>query len=222
MFLNDDDIVSILLTFRLAILTTLLSLFLSLVTGYITVHIKYNFIRGALNSILSLPLILPPTVLGFYLLMFISYNGVLAQLGLPAFAFTFTGLLISSIIYSFPFIYLPILQGFEDSLSLIEDLKMLGLPTYKILFYALPMHKIQSVFYGFMICFAHTIGEFGVVLMVGGNIQGETKVVSISMYEAVEVLDYSRANHLAFLLLIISFVLIVLIGSLNSRKRFVC
>ncbi len=180
--------------------------------------------KVGVEAVVALPLVLPPTVLGFYLLLAMAPQGWLGELwmqltGSPL-AFTFSGLVIASIFYSLPFVVQP-LQGAFESMGrpLMEAAWTLGSPPWKTFFNTvLPVCR-----HGFLtatvLSFAHTMGEFGVVLMVGGNIPGETRVVSIAIYDEVEAMAYGEAHRLSLLLLAFSFAVLLLVYWQNRRWR---
>ena len=165
---------------------------------------------------MALPLVLPPTVLGFYLLIGLSPSGPIGSLsssvGLGALAFTFPGLVIGSVLYSMPFVVQPLQDGFRNvGVSRLEAASVLGAsPLDRFFTVAVPLARSAFVTAS-VLGFAHTLGEFGVVLMIGGNIPGETQVVSIAIYDHVEMLDYSKAHFLSGVLLLLSFLILTLV-----------
>jgi molybdate transport system permease protein len=169
-----------------------------------------------------LPLVLPPTVLGFYALMAMGPRGWLGRAWQSVFghglAFTFTGLVLASIVYSFPFAVQPLMASFESlDRRLLDASAVLGAsPVRTFLRVALPL-SFPGVLTAVVLSFAHTLGEFGVVLMVGGNLPGITRTVSIDIYDRVEALDYSGAHQTALLLLLISFVVLSIVYGVNRR-----
>ncbi|WP_131667525.1 molybdate ABC transporter permease subunit [Psychrobacter pygoscelis] len=174
-----------------------------------------------LMGVIAMPLVLPPTVIGFYLLLLMSPSfGVghwLARHNISALAFTFEGLVIGSIIYSLPFYIQPVYAQFlripksvTEMAQLLESSRLRRFMTV-----ALPQAKV-GIILGSLISFAHTIGEFGVVLMIGGSIAGETKVVSIAIYEQVESLNYEAAHTMSLVLIILGMVMVSLIASVNK------
>ncbi|MCL4127186.1 UNVERIFIED_CONTAM: hypothetical protein GTU68_037217 [Idotea baltica] len=171
-----------------------------------------------------MPLILPPTVLGFYLLLLLGPNGPLGGLmqflGAQPLAFTFTGLVIGSMIYSLPFVVQPLISAFSSvSQRQLEVAATLGAtPLDQILTVAIPLAR-PGLITAAVLGFAHTIGEFGVVLMIGGSIPGETRVLSIAIYEHVESLQYAQAHWLSAGLLVLSFMLLVSVYAINRQFR---
>jgi molybdate transport system permease protein len=175
-----------------------------------------------LEAIVALPLVLPPTVLGFYLLVAFGSRGFLGQFWLALFghslAFTFEGLVVASAIYSLPFAVQPLLASFESvDPKLLQASAVLGASRWRTFWRVVLPLSLPGVVTSIVLTFAHTLGEFGVVLMVGGNLPGITQTVSIAIYDRVQALDYSAANHLALILLLISFVVLSLVYSLNRR-----
>lgn len=177
-----------------------------------------------LMGIIALPLVLPPTVIGFYLLLLLSPNvGIgrwLAEHNISPFIFTFEGLVIGSIIYSLPFYIQPVYAQFlRIPPSVIEVAHLLETSRLRrFTKVALPQARV-GIILGSLISFAHTIGEFGVVLMIGGSISGETKVVSIAIYEQVEALNYEAAHMMSGILIIIGMVMVALIATVNKLNQ---
>ncbi|MGE4420456.1 MAG: molybdate ABC transporter permease subunit [Sulfurimonas sp.] len=208
------------LTFELAAITTLILLCIGIPLGYYLSQTKSKF-KPALEAIVSMPLVLPPSVLGFYLLLaFSPKNSFGAWLdesfGLRL-VFSFEGLIVASIIFSLPFMVHPIQSGFSAlSKSLQEASYILGKSKFQTLWFVLLPNIKTSLLTGAVITFAHTVGEFGVVLMIGGNIAGETKVASIAIYDEVEALNYGLANQYALTLFIISFVILLFVYAINK------
>ncbi len=178
--------------------------------------------RVPVSSLVTLPLVLPPTVLGFYLLVLMGPHGPLGQLtralGLPTLAFTFTGLLIGSIVYSLPFAVQPIVHAFDAigrrPMEVAASLR--ARPIDAFFSVALPLAR-PGVLTATILTFAHTIGEFGVVLMIGGNIPGQTRVVSTLIYGHVEAMEYAQAHVLAAGMVVFAFV--VLLGLSLMQRR---
>ena len=162
---------------------------------------------------MALPIVLPPTVLGFYLLLAFGYAKDIVPL-----AFTFEGLVIASLFYSLPFVVQPLQQAFADvGRGPMEAAATLGASKLDAFFTVISPLAIRGYVSALVLGFAHTVGEFGVVLMVGGNIPGETRLLSISIYEAVETLDYGRAHVLSGMLLLFSFAVLSTLFLLNRR-----
>ncbi|RUM58915.1 MAG: molybdate ABC transporter permease subunit [Persephonella sp.] len=217
----EDFITTLYITFKLAILTTIFLLLIGLPLAYILSFKKPPF-KTLWESIITVPLVLPPTVLGFYLLILFSSDSFIGKLINRIFnteiLFTFKGILIASIIYSLPFMVQPIQNGFKSlNKSLIEASYTLGKSEIETLFKVLIPNIKVSILTAIILTFAHTVGEFGVVLMVGGGIPGETLVASISIYNEVEALNYSTAHKYAFILLLISFISILSVNFLANK-----
>ena len=200
------------LTLHLALVTTAILLVLSPPLAWWIARTESR-LRPVAEAVVALPLVLPPTVLGFYLLLILAPAGPLgavAQIvaGAPL-AFTFTGLVIGSIIYSLPFVTGPLTSAFRTTdTHILEAAASLGAsPAMRFLRLVLPLHRRALVAAG-VLGFAHTVGEFGIVLMIGGNIPGETRVLSIALFDRVEMLDYAGAHAIAALLLAFSLVVL--------------
>jgi molybdate transport system permease protein len=174
------------------------------------------------ESIVAMPLVLPPTVLGFYLLVAMGSNGPLGKLWISWFghtlAFTFSGLVVASVLYSLPFAVQPLAAGFESvDRRLLDAAAVLGAGRWRTFREIILPLSIPAVITAAVLSFAHTLGEFGVVLMVGGNIPGVTRTVSIDIYDRVQSLDYGSANRLAIALLFISFAVLTTIYAANRK-----
>jgi molybdate transport system permease protein len=210
----------LILTFRLAFITTVLLLFISIPLAYWLAYTKSKF-KPIAETLVSMPLVLPPTVIGFYLLIAFSPSNAFGNwldnwLGLRL-VFSFEGLIIASIIYSLPFMVHPIQSGFSNlSKSLIEMSFVLGKSKMTTLFKVLLPNIRHSLLTGIVLAFAHTIGEFGVVLMIGGNIPGKTKVASIAIYDEVESLNYSDANMYSIILFALTFSILLIVYLING------
>jgi len=213
----------ILLTLKLAFLTTII-LFLLSIPLAAWLSRKTNIFKTIAQVFVSLPLVLPPTVIGFYLLIAFSpanaFGKFLEQYFDTRLVFSFGGLLIGSIIYSLPFMVHPIQSGLAAlPSSLHEASYSLGKSKRQTLFKVLLPNIKPSLLTGIVLTFAHTIGEFGVVLMIGGNIPGKTKVASIAIYDEVEALNYHNANWYALILLVLSFVILFVMYLFNRRME---
>jgi molybdate transport system permease protein len=196
------------ITFKLAFITTVLLLILGFPISIVLAFKKFRF-KTIVETLIALPLVLPPTVLGFYFLIF---------LGKINLAFSFEGLVIASIVYSLPFMVQPIHSALVNfPKNLIEASYTLGKSKLETFFKVIIPNIKSSIITSIVLTFAHTVGEFGVVLMVGGSIPGETKVASIAIYEEVEALNYSLANKYALVLVAISFITIFLVYLLNKK-----
>ncbi len=216
--LTSADYATLFLTFQVASSTTLLLLFFGTPLAWWLVRTQSKY-KGIINAIVALPLVLPPTVLGFYLLIILGKHGIIGQLttqlGLGTLPFTFAGLVISSCLYSLPFVLQPLQTAFSAigsrPLEAAATLRASPLDT----FFSVVMPLSTSGFLtATVLGFAHTVGEFGVVLMVGGNIPDKTRVVSVQIYNHVEALEYSQAHWLAGGLLLFSFCILWLLYSI--------
>ncbi|UZJ41008.1 molybdate ABC transporter permease subunit [Prosthecochloris sp. SCSIO W1101] len=217
------DVQPFLLSFRLAAITTVM-LFIICVPLAWKLSQTRSRSKPFVEALVSMPIVLPPTVLGFYLLVFLSDRSPLGGfikevLGLDL-VFTFEGVLVASCIYSFPFMLQPLQSGMEQvPVKLLEASYTLGKSEVHTLFHVILPNIKPSLLTGLIITFAHTVGEFGVVLMVGGSIQGETRVASIAIYELVELLDYRTAHIYSLILIAFSFIVLMSVYILNHRKR---
>lgn len=221
-FLPADLWQALWLTLQLAATTALLLLLIGIPLAYWLSRSRSRVV-GLLETIISLPIVLPPTVIGFYLLVAMSPQSGAGRLWLDAtgtnLAFTFTGLVIGSLVYSLPFAVQPFMQGFRSIRSeLVEAGAALGASAWPR-FWAIVLPETRgAVAVGATLSFAHTIGEFGVVLMLGGNIPGETRVASIALYDETQKLNYSLAHSYAGVLLLISFLLLFVITFVQRRS----
>ena len=219
--MEDSFFQTMKLTFELAGITTLILLFIGIPLGYFLSQTKSK-LKPVIETLVSMPLVLPPSVLGFYLLLAFSPKNSFGSWLEDTFdlrlVFSFEGLVIASVIFSLPFMVHPIQSGFSSlSKSLKEASFILGKSRLETLLYVLLPNIKPSLLTGIVISFAHTVGEFGVVLMIGGNIAGETKLASIAIYDEVEALNYDLANQYAFTLFIISFVILLFVYMINKK-----
>lgn len=209
------------LTFKLALVTTLILLVISIPIAYWLAYTKSKS-RFVFETIVTLPLVLPPSVLGFYLLVSFGRNTPVGKFLYENFdiylPFSFTGLVIGSIIYSLPFMVNPIQSGFQNlSASLREASWTLGKSSFETLVKVLLPNIKPSILTGVVLSFAHTVGEFGVVLMIGGNLDS-TRVASIAIYDNVNNMDYTAAHQYALVLLVVSFVMLAFVYLSNRRS----
>jgi len=209
------------LSVRLAVLVVAILLVAAVPLAY---WLSQTAWRGKflVESVISLPLVLPPTVLGFYLLVAMGANGWLGKVWLDWFghtlAFTFTGLVVASLLYSLPFAVQPLVLAFESvDPQLLAAAAVLGASRWRAFRKVLLPLSVPGIVTAAVLSFAHTLGEFGVVLMVGGNIPGVTRTVSIDIYDHVQSLDYAAANRMAVALLLISFAVLSTIYAMNRR-----
>jgi len=216
----------LILTLKLALITTLLLLVVSIPLAYWLAYAKTR-IKPIIEALVSMPLVLPPTVLGFYLLVAFSPSNAFGHwldewLGLRL-VFSFEGLVVASVLYSLPFMVHPIQSGFTHLPDSLKDASyVLGKSKITTLFKVLLPNIKPSLLTGIVLAFAHTIGEFGVVLMIGGNMPGKTKVASIAIYDEVESLNYGAANTYSMILFAVTFIILLMVYLLNGGylKRF--
>lgn len=215
------DFGPLILTFQLAFVTTLILLMVATPLSYWLAQ-STSRIKPIIETLVSMPLVLPPTVLGFYFLVAFSPGNAFGSwlnewLGLKL-VFSFTGLVIASVIYSLPFMVHPIQSGLASiPKSITEASYILGKSKLQTLLkIQLPNIK-TSLLTGIVLSFAHTVGEFGVVLMIGGNIPGKTKVASIAIYDEVEALNYSAANTYSLILFVITFLILLAVYLINGK-----
>jgi len=220
--LTPADLDTLLLTFKVASIATLLMLLLGTPLAWWLARTRSAW-KGIINAVVALPLVLPPTVLGFYLLVLMGPAGAVGKLtnwlGLGTLPFTFAGLVVASVLYSLPFVVQPLQTSFtmigEQPLEAAATLRASPLDTFFSV--VVPLAK-PGFLTAAILGFAHTVGEFGVVLMVGGNIPDKTRVVSVQIYNHVEALEYNEAHWLAGGLLLFSFsVLLVLYTALKTQ-----
>ena len=222
-FFGASTLEAILVTLKLAFITSGVLLFIALPLAWFLANWQSKA-KPFIMSVLALPLVLPPTVLGFYLLVAFSPQSALGQgwqsLTGSNLAFSFEGLVLGSVIYSLPFALQPLYSGFSQLDNRYLDVaKTLGFSaTEAFMKIVLPLSKAPIVV-ALGLSFAHTIGEFGVVLMIGGNIPGETQVLSIALYEQVEALEYDSAHNLSIALLVFSFLMLAALYRFNGTTR---
>ncbi|MEA3276910.1 MAG: molybdate ABC transporter permease subunit [Pseudomonadota bacterium] len=219
--LTDGDLAALWITLRLATVTTLILLLVGTPLAWWLARTRWRF-KFLLEAVVALPLVLPPTVLGFYLLIALGprgpVGGLMEALGGRPLAFTFSGLVVGSVFYSLPFVVQP-LQGAFAALGrrpLEVAATLRASPLDRFFSVAVPLAR-PGFLTAAVLGFAHTVGEFGVVLMIGGNIPGETQVLSIAIYDHVESLEYGHAHVLAGGLLLLSFLMLMAVYALNRR-----
>lgn len=221
MMLGANDFAAIRLTLELAVVTTAILLVVGTPIAWWLARTR-SIWKGVVGAVVALPLVLPPTVLGFYLLVALGPNGPIGQLtqslGLGLLPFTFAGLVVGSVLYSLPFVVQPLQNAFEAigerPLEVAATLRAGALDTFFSV--VLPLARPGFVTAA-ILGFAHTVGEFGVVLMIGGNIPERTRVVSVQIYDHVEALEYTEAHWLSAGMLVFSFVVLFALYSRKSR-----
>lgn len=219
--LGPQDWQAIEVTFRLCLYTTLILLVIATPLSWWLAAGRSN-VRTAVQALVALPLVLPPTVLGFYLLVALGPRGfvgsTLEDIGLTHLAFSFEGILVASVLYSMPFAVQPLHEAFSHlGRRPVEVASALGANAVdRFLTVVLPLTRGGFVV-AFTLTFAHTLGEFGVILMLGGSIPGETKVLSVLIYDHAEALNYDAAHRLSFGLLVFSFLTLFVVYAINRR-----
>ena len=221
MILAEQDLTALWVTLKLASISTLILIVIGTPVAWWLARSRWRF-KAVVEAVIALPLILPPTVLGFYLLLALGPEGPIGKIvdffGGSPLAFSFSGLVIGSVFYSLPFVVQPLQNGFSSlGQRPLEVAATLGAsPLDQFFTVAIPMAKSSFITAG-VLGFAHTLGEFGVVLMIGGNIPGSTQVASIAIYDHVETLEYAQAHALAGCLLLLSFVMLLVVYGANRR-----
>ncbi|MCV2403850.1 molybdate ABC transporter permease subunit [Marinomonas sp. C2222] len=223
MQLSPEDIGAIWLTLKLASVVTVLLIIMGTPLAWWLAR-THSWLKGPINAIVTMPLILPPTVLGFYLLILLGPNGMvgqtLEQLGLSALPFSFNGLVIASMLYSLPFVIQPLQNTFaaigNKPLEAAATLRASPLESFFTVVLPLAKHGYLSAA---VLGFAHTVGEFGVVLMIGGNIANETQVISVQIYDHVEALEYDQAHTLSLIMIVFSFLVLTLLYKTKKRQK---
>ena len=213
------NIEALLLSARLALCVSAILFVLGVPLAYWLAYSRWRW-KFLLEAVVALPLVLPPTVLGFYMLLAMGPRGALGKMWFAAFgqglAFTFAGLVIASVLYSLPFAVQPLVASFETiDRKLLHASAVLGAGRLRTFFRIILPLSIPGIITALVLSFAHTLGEFGVVLMVGGNIAGVTRTVSIDIYDRAQSLDYASASRTALVLLMISFVVLSAVYGIN-------
>ncbi|QID19500.1 molybdate ABC transporter permease subunit [Nitrogeniibacter mangrovi] len=220
--MHADDLAAIWLTLKLATVVTVLLLIVGTPIAWWLARTRSIF-KGAIGAVVALPLVLPPTVLGFYLLITLGPHGPVGRLteslGLGVLPFTFPGLVVASVIYSLPFVVQPIQNAFEaiGERPLEAAATLRAGPWDAFWSVAVPLAR-PGFITGAILGFAHTVGEFGVVLMIGGNIPEKTRVVSVQIYDHVEALEYAQAHWLAGAMVVFSFLVLMALYTLNRGR----
>jgi molybdate transport system permease protein len=221
--MDQDFIDTLLLTAKLAGLTTAILFVIGFPIAYLLAYKRFP-LKALVEALISMPMVLPPTVLGFYMLIAYSpqnaFGRFLSEYFNVRLAFSFGGVLIASVLFSLPFMIQPLQNGLTSiPKSLREASYTLGKSEYSTFARVLIPNMIPSIITAAAMTFAHCIGEFGVVIMVGGNIPGETRVASIAIYDEVQAMNYQTANQYSFILFIISLLILTMIYSINGKKK---
>ena len=223
MSMTGADLAAVALTLRLAGLTMLLLLVIGTPIAWWLVRTRSR-LKAAVAAVVALPLVLPPTVLGFYLLVAMGPQGPVGRitqaLGLGLLPFTFGGLVVASVLYSMPFVVQPLQQAFAaiDEATLEAAATLRAGPWDRFFAVVVPLAR-PGFLTAAVLGFAHTVGEFGVVLMIGGNIPGQTRVISVQIYDHVEAMEYASAHALSGAMLAFSFVVLLLLYAFNPVRR---
>jgi len=220
--MTSEDLLAVWLTVKLASITTVILLIIATPIAWWLAHTR-SIWKGPVAAVVNLPLVLPPTVLGFYLLLLMGPDGPVGQftefLGLGRLPFTFWGLVVGSVVFSLPFSVQPILNAFEAMGARPMEVAATLRASFTDRFFSV---AIPLAWPGFLtaivLTFAHTVGEFGVILMLGGNIPGETQVVSVAIYNHVEAMDYGPAHLLAGGMVAFSFLVLLALNALGRRR----
>jgi molybdate transport system permease protein len=215
------NIEALLLSVRLALCVSAILFVIGVPVAYWLAYSQWRW-KFLFEAVVALPLVLPPTVLGFYMLLAMGPRGPLGKLWHAAFghglAFTFAGLVIASVLYSFPFAVQPLIVSFETvDRKLLDASAVLGASRMRTFRRVILPLSLPGIVTALVLSFAHTLGEFGVVLMVGGSLEGITRTVSIDIYDRVQSLDFDGAGRTAFLLLVISFAVLSMVYGINRR-----
>ena len=221
--MSEDFINTLLLTGKLAGWTTTILFIIGFPIAYLLAYQRFWF-KSLVEAIISMPMVLPPTVLGFYMLVAYSpqnaFGGFLEKYLDVRLAFSFEGVLLASVVFSLPFMIQPLQNGLTAiPVSFREAAYTLGKSKTETFFKVLIPNMIPSIVTALAMTFAHCIGEFGVVIMVGGNMPGETRVASIAIYDEVQALNYDVANQYSLVLFLISLAILTLIYSINGKKK---
>ena len=223
--LSPQDATALWITFKLALISTSILLVLCAPVAWWLAHTQWRG-KTVIEALVMLPLVLPPTVLGFYLLLLLGpqgwVGGSLEALGFNHLAFSFTGLVIGSMIYSLPFVMQPLTNAFQAAGGRVLEVAatLRASPVDRFFSIILPLSK-RGFLTAAVLSFAHTLGEFGVIIMVGGNIPGQTQVASIAIFNHVESMDYTSAHTLSAILVALSFSMLLMVFALNRKFKVV-
>jgi len=220
--IQNLDFLPFILSFKLALLTTVILFIISIPLAWYLSQTQSKY-KPFFESITALPLVLPPSVLGFYILVMLSTNSPIGVFFEDVFdiklIFNFTGLVVASCIYSLPFMVQPLQGGFESlPKNILEASYVAGKGTVETIFRVVLPNIKPALLTALIITFAHTVGEFGVILMVGGSIPGETKVASVAIYEMVEIMDYTAAHIYSAIMVFMSFSVLLVVYIFNAKQ----
>jgi len=221
--MDELNFTPFLLSFKLAFTVTIILLVIGIPFAWYLSRTKSK-IKPVIEALTALPIVLPPSVLGFYLLVILSTSSPIGKFFWEYFnmklVFSFEGLVVASCIYSFPFMIQPLQNGFENiDKNIIEASYLSGKGTIMTLFKVILPNMKDSLLTAIIITFAHTVGEFGVVLMVGGSIPGKTEVASVAIYDFVEMMDYEKAHIYSAIMLVISFLVLFAVYFINHKNK---
>ncbi|EHQ52624.1 molybdate transport system permease protein [Ectothiorhodospira magna] len=223
--ISDNDLTALWITLKLAFISTSILMVLCAPLAWWLAHTRWRG-KVMIEALVAMPLVLPPTVMGFYLLILLgprgAVGGFLEDIGVGHLAFTFTGLVIGSMIYSLPFVVQPLQNAFAATGGRVLEAAatLRASPLDRFFTVVLPLAR-RGILTAAVLSFAHTLGEFGVILMIGGNIPGQTQVASIAIYDHVEAMDYASAHALSLLLVCLAFILLMSVYALNRRFKVV-
>jgi molybdate transport system permease protein len=223
--ISDADLTALWITLKLAMVSTLLLLLLCAPLAWWLAHTRSR-IKVLVEALVAMPLVLPPTVMGFYLLVLLgprgAVGGFLESIGIGHLAFSFSGLVIGSMLFSLPFVVQPLQNAFATAGGRVLEVAatLRASPLDRFFTVVLPLSR-RGFLTASVLSFAHTLGEFGMILMIGGNIPGRTQVASIAIYDHVEAMDYAAAHSLSLILVVSSFMLLMLVFALNRRFKVV-
>lgn len=223
--LSPQDLTALWITLKLAVISTAILIVLCVPLAWWLAHTKSRS-KTFVEALVSLPLVLPPTVVGFYLLLLLGPRGAigsfLEDIGIGHLAFSFAGLVIGSMIYSLPFVVQPLQNAFQATGTRVLEAAatLRARPLDRFLTISLPLAR-RGFLTASVLSFAHTLGEFGVIIMLGGNIPGRTQVASIAIYNHVESMDFAAAHSLALVLVVMSFSLLLAVYAINKRFKVV-
>ena len=223
--ISDADLTALWITLKLAMVSTLLLLLLCAPLAWWLAHTRSR-IKVLVEALVAMPLVLPPTVMGFYLLVLLgprgAVGGFLESIGIGHLAFSFSGLVIGSMLFSLPFVVQPLQNAFATAGGRVLEVAatLRASPLDRFFTVVLPLSQ-RGFLTASVLSFAHTLGEFGMILMIGGNIPGRTQVASIAIYDHVEAMDYAAAHSLSLILVVSSFMLLMLVFALNRRFKVV-